>query len=47
MTPTFQNLSKFSGRTLHSAEWDPTIDLRGKRVSVVGTGASSIQVSDV
>ena len=29
---------------LHSARWDPTVDLRGRRVAVVGTGASAVQI---
>ena len=33
---------EFAGPSFHSAEW-PDIDLRGKRVAVVGTGASAIQ----
>ena len=33
----------FDGPLFHSAEWDHDVDLRGKRVLVVGTGASAIQ----
>ena len=32
------------GPTMHTARWDHSVDLRGKRVGVVGTGASAIQV---
>lgn len=28
----------------HTAEWDSTVDLKGKKVAVIGTGASSVQV---
>ncbi len=28
---------------LHTAQWDPAVDLRGKRVAVIGTGASAMQ----
>ncbi len=35
---------KFKGQLIHSAEWDPQVDLNGKRVGVVGTGASAIQI---
>ncbi len=38
-------MDKFSGKLLHSAEWDPSLDLKNKRVFVVGTGASSIQIT--
>lgn len=33
----------FEGRAFHSARWDHDYDLRGKRVAVVGTGASAVQ----
>jgi 4-hydroxyacetophenone monooxygenase len=29
---------------MHTATWDPTVDLKGKRVAVVGTGASAAQL---
>jgi cation diffusion facilitator CzcD-associated flavoprotein CzcO len=29
---------------MHSAEWNPKTDLKGKRVAIVGTGASAIQI---
>lgn len=41
--PTFPGLETFSGRVFHSARWDHDHDLRGRRVAVVGTGASAIQ----
>jgi cation diffusion facilitator CzcD-associated flavoprotein CzcO len=33
----------FGGHSFHSAEWDHGYDLRGKRVAVIGTGASAVQ----
>jgi cation diffusion facilitator CzcD-associated flavoprotein CzcO len=33
----------FTGHSFHSAEWDHDYDLRGKRVAVIGTGASAVQ----
>ncbi len=36
--------SRFAGPQMHSATWDPAVDLAGKRVGVVGSGASAIQV---
>jgi cation diffusion facilitator CzcD-associated flavoprotein CzcO len=36
-------MDSFAGHTFHSAEWDHDYDLVGKRVAVVGTGASAIQ----
>jgi cation diffusion facilitator CzcD-associated flavoprotein CzcO len=34
----------FAGYSFHSARWDHSYDLRGKRVAVVGTGASAVQL---
>ncbi|NMI01133.1 NAD(P)/FAD-dependent oxidoreductase [Pseudonocardia sp. K10HN5] len=36
-------LSGFSGPVFHSARWDHDVDLTGKRVAVIGTGASAVQ----
>jgi cation diffusion facilitator CzcD-associated flavoprotein CzcO len=41
--PDIPGLDSFEGRTFHSARWDHDYDLRGKRVAVIGTGASAIQ----
>ncbi|MGW9265657.1 flavin-containing monooxygenase [Gordonia terrae] len=41
--PDLPGLADFDGPTLHTAQWDPTLDLRGKRVAVIGTGASAMQ----
>jgi cation diffusion facilitator CzcD-associated flavoprotein CzcO len=45
-TPAYPNLpglETFQGKTFHSQQWDHGYDLAGKRVSVIGTGASAIQ----
>jgi cation diffusion facilitator CzcD-associated flavoprotein CzcO len=42
--PNIAGLSDFKGIKMHSAQWDKSIDLTGKRVAVIGTGASAIQV---
>jgi len=42
--PDLPGRDRFHGPAMHSAEWEPTIDLTGKRVGVVGAGASAIQV---
>jgi cation diffusion facilitator CzcD-associated flavoprotein CzcO len=34
----------FKGRAFHTAKWDSKIDLKGKRVAIIGTGASAIQI---
>ena len=41
--PRIEGRESFSGRAFHSAAWDHGYDLRGKRVGVIGTGASSVQ----
>ena len=41
--PGLPGLDRFEGRAFHSARWDHDDDLRGKRVAVIGTGASAIQ----
>lgn len=41
--PDTPGLERFTGKTFHSAAWDHSYDLSGKRVAVIGTGASAIQ----
>ncbi|RZS32665.1 cation diffusion facilitator CzcD-associated flavoprotein CzcO [Herbihabitans rhizosphaerae] len=41
--PALPGIEKFKGETFHSARWNHDYDLAGKRVAVVGTGASAIQ----
>ena len=41
--PSIPGMDEFEGRSFHSAEWDHGYDLAGKRVAVIGTGASAIQ----
>jgi cation diffusion facilitator CzcD-associated flavoprotein CzcO len=43
LRPQLPGLAGFSGMVFHSAEWRDDYDLRGKRVAVIGTGASAIQ----
>jgi cation diffusion facilitator CzcD-associated flavoprotein CzcO len=42
--PEIAGLDRFAGTVFHSARWDDTYDLSGKRVAVIGTGASAIQI---
>jgi cation diffusion facilitator CzcD-associated flavoprotein CzcO len=42
--PDIPGLAGFPGKVFHSARWDHDYDLRGKRVAMVGTGASAIQI---
>jgi cation diffusion facilitator CzcD-associated flavoprotein CzcO len=41
--PDLPGLDRFTGKTFHSAQWDHGYDLAGKRVAVIGTGASAAQ----
>jgi 4-hydroxyacetophenone monooxygenase len=41
--PDIKGVGNFKGPAFHSARWDHAIDLKGKRVLVIGTGASAFQ----
>ncbi|GAA1889291.1 flavin-containing monooxygenase [Asanoa iriomotensis] len=41
--PSLPGLSSFAGETFHSSAWNHDLDLRGRRVAVIGTGASAVQ----
>ena len=41
--PHLEGADAFEGHAFHSARWDHDYDLRGKRVAVIGTGASAVQ----
>ncbi|MFF0494446.1 flavin-containing monooxygenase [Nocardia sp. NPDC004068] len=41
--PNIPGLDTFAGESFHSAEWNHDVDLTGKRVACIGTGASAIQ----
>src|SRR5699024_2797999 len=41
--PDIPGADSFAGPQFHSAQWDHEVDLAGKRVAVIGTGASAIQ----
>lgn len=42
--PDLPGRDAFAGPAFHTASWDHSVDLAGKRVGVIGTGASAIQV---
>lgn len=41
--PDLPGVDSFAGPSFHSAQWDHSVDLTGKRVAVIGTGASAVQ----
>jgi cation diffusion facilitator CzcD-associated flavoprotein CzcO len=42
--PDIAGLDRFRGHSFHSSRWDHSYELLGKRVAVIGTGASAIQL---
>src|SRR5262245_26542171 len=42
--PDIAGVDSFAGVTMHTARWDHGQDLAGKRVAIIGTGASAVQV---
>jgi 4-hydroxyacetophenone monooxygenase len=42
--PDIPGLSSFRGPSMHSSAWRSDVELRGKRVAVIGTGASAFQI---
>ena len=42
--PDIRGLDTYQGHKIHSARWDHDYDFSGKRVAVIGTGASAVQI---
>lgn len=42
--PTLPGRERFTGKAFHSAQWDHAHSLAGRRVAIVGTGASAVQI---
>jgi lysine/ornithine N-monooxygenase len=42
--PNIPGIKDFKGDLMHSATWDPKIDLKGKTVAVIGGGSSAVQI---
>jgi len=45
--PDFPGMERFKGPMFHSARWDHSVDLKGKRVVQIGTGASGMQLGPI
>ena len=43
--PVIPGKDQFSGPAFHSGDWDHSVDLRGKRVALIGAGASGFQIA--
>ncbi len=39
-----KGMESFAGKAFHTSRWDYTVDLEGKRVGIIGTGATAVQV---
>lgn len=43
-TPDIRGITSFAGKIIHTTAWDDTYDLTGRRVAVIGTGATAVQL---
>ena len=44
LIPDFPGADTFKGEKIHSAEWPKEYDPTGKKVAIIGTGASAVQI---
>ena len=42
--PDIDGVGDFAGTVVHTAKWDETADLDGKRIAIIGTGATAVQL---
>lgn len=42
--PTIKGLDTFAGDQFHSARWDHDVELKGKRIGIIGTGSTALQM---
>lgn len=42
--PDIEGVGDFAGTVIHTAKWDDSADLDGKRIAVIGTGATAVQL---
>jgi cation diffusion facilitator CzcD-associated flavoprotein CzcO len=43
--PVFEGIDSFTGSAFHSARWDHSVPLDGRRVGVIGTGSTAVQIT--
>jgi cation diffusion facilitator CzcD-associated flavoprotein CzcO len=43
--PDIEGLGRFSGACFHSARWDHSVPLDGRRIGVIGTGSTAVQIT--
>lgn len=44
-TPEFDGLKDFKGELYHSGDWDDTFSAKGKKVAIIGAGATAVQIT--
>lgn len=44
--PEIPGRDTFAGTSIHSAQWDSSLDLTGKRVAIIGAGCTAVQIVD-
>ena len=44
--PDLKGRESFAGISIHSARWDPSLDLTGKKVAIIGAGCTAVQIVD-
>lgn len=44
MVPDFEGKDSYQGSSFHTARWDHSVDCAGKKVGIIGTGATSLQI---
>lgn len=42
--PDIEGIDDFAGTVIHTAKWDDSVDLEGKQIAVIGTGATAVQL---
>ena len=43
--PYIKGLSSFAGRAMHTAQWDDSVALKGKRIGIIGNGSTGVQMA--
>ena len=43
-TPDIRGLDRFEGEVVHSARWDDSVETAGKRIAVIGSGSTGVQL---
>jgi cation diffusion facilitator CzcD-associated flavoprotein CzcO len=43
-TPDIPGITGFAGKIIHTTDWDDSYDLKGRRVAIIGTGATAVQL---